>query len=108
MAHPKKLQLKLLFWCKPRYLRKAGNIGRRIVERTKGTAFVQNPMKTKASDIKIVINKDKAGMLGVPVFEIQKTIRMAMVGLSAGDFTDSDGKEYNISFTLAGKQKESC
>jgi multidrug efflux pump subunit AcrB len=87
-------------------LKRLSMMGEQLLKGVKGTTFVQNPMKTTSTDLKIIINKDKAGMLGVPIFEIQKTIRMAMVGLSAGDFTDSDGKEFNITFTLAGNKKK--
>jgi len=87
-------------------LKRLANMGEVLLKGVKGTSFVQNPMKSTASNLKISINKDKAGMLGVPVFEIQKTVRMAMVGLSTGKFTDSDGKDYNITFTLAGDKKK--
>ncbi len=73
-----------------------------LLESTEGTTYVQNPMKSTTSNIRITINKDKAGMLGVPVYEIQKTIRMAMAGLQVGDFTDDNGKDYGIIVTLEG------
>jgi multidrug efflux pump subunit AcrB len=63
-------------------------------------------MESTASDLRILINKDKAGMLGVPLHEIQKSIRMAMVGVSTGIFTDDNGKEFDITVTLAGKKKK--
>jgi multidrug efflux pump subunit AcrB len=81
-------------------------MGEELLKSTEGTTYVQNPMKSSASDLKISINKDKAGMFGVPIYEIEKTIRMAMVGLSAGIFTDADGKEYNIAVTLEGNKKK--
>jgi multidrug efflux pump subunit AcrB len=87
-------------------LKKLASIGEDLLKNTEGTTYIQNPLKSSASDLKITINKDKAGMLGVPVYEIEKTIRMAMVGLSAGKFTDSDGKDYNITFTLAGNKRK--
>jgi multidrug efflux pump subunit AcrB len=56
-------------------------MGEKLLQNTEGTYNVRNPVKSSASDIRISINKDKAGMLGVPVHEIEKTIRIAMVGL---------------------------
>jgi len=45
-------------------------------------------------------------MLGVPVVEIEKTVRMAIAGLTIGKFTDEDGKDYNLQFTLNGAKKK--
>jgi multidrug efflux pump subunit AcrB len=42
------------------------------------------------------INKEKASMYGVPVIEIDKTIRAAVAGLSVSKFRDKEGEEYNI------------
>jgi multidrug efflux pump subunit AcrB len=77
-----------------------------LLENTEGTTYVQNPLKSTTSNMKIVINKDKAGMLGVPIYEIQKTIRMAMTGLQTGDFTDDIGKKYDIRVTLEGDRNK--
>jgi multidrug efflux pump subunit AcrB len=87
-------------------LKRLASMGEELLKRTEGTTFVRNPLKTSSSDLKILINKDKAGMLGVPIYEIEKTVRLAMAGLSAGKFTDDNGKEYNINFTLAGNKKK--
>lgn len=87
-------------------LKRLASVGEELLKNTQGTTFVRNPLKTSTSNLKIVINKDKAGMLGVPVYEIEKTIRMAMAGLSLGKFTDDNGKEYNISFTLKGDKRK--
>jgi multidrug efflux pump subunit AcrB len=87
-------------------LKRLAAMGEDLLKNTEGTTFVQNPLDKSASDIRIVINKDKAGMLGVPVYEIQKTIRMAMVGLNTGKLTDTDGEDYDIRFTLAGNKKK--
>jgi multidrug efflux pump subunit AcrB len=77
-----------------------------LLESTEGTTYVQNPMKSTTSNIRITINKDKAGMLGVPVYEIQKTIRMAMAGLQVGSLTDDNGKDYNMLVTLEGEKNK--
>jgi multidrug efflux pump subunit AcrB len=76
-----------------------------ILKNTPGTTFVKNPLKSSVSDLVISINKDKAGMLGVPVVEIEKTVRMAIAGLEIGKFTDQDGKDFNLLFTLDGNKK---
>ncbi|NOU17806.1 MAG: efflux RND transporter permease subunit [Bacteroidales bacterium] len=80
--------------------------GEALLKNTEGTTFVRNPLKSSVSDLKIWINKDKAGMLGVPVVEIEKAVRMAIAGLVIGKFTDDDGKDYNLLFTLSGNKKK--
>jgi multidrug efflux pump subunit AcrB len=87
-------------------LKRLAKMGETILKNTIGTTFVRNPMKSTVSDIKITINKDKAGMFGVPIVEIEKAIRMAMVGLVVGKYTDDDGKDYNLNFTLKGDKKK--
>jgi multidrug efflux pump subunit AcrB len=46
----------------------------------------------------VAVNKEKAGILGVPVNEIDRTVRMAVTGLDIGKFRkDNDkGDDYNI------------
>jgi multidrug efflux pump subunit AcrB len=72
----------------------------KILKDTPGTIYVNNPLATLKTDLRFRINKDKAGMLGVPLAEVDKAIRMAVAGLTVGDFTDSNGKEYNLLVTV--------
>lgn len=87
-------------------LKRLASFGEAILKNTAGTTFVRNPLKFSIADLKIRINKDKAGMLGVPVVEIEKTVRMAVAGLAIGKFTDEDGKDYNLLFTLKGARRK--
>ncbi|MEQ8415961.1 MAG: efflux RND transporter permease subunit [Imperialibacter sp.] len=72
----------------------------KILKDTPGTIYVNNPLATLKTDLRFRINKDKAGMLGVPLAEVDKAIRMAVAGLTIGDFTDANGKEYNLMVTV--------
>ncbi|MEQ8685593.1 MAG: efflux RND transporter permease subunit [Imperialibacter sp.] len=72
----------------------------KILKDTPGTIYVNNPLATLKTDLRFRINKDKAGMLGVPLAEVDKAIRMAVAGLTIGDFTDANGKEYNLLVTV--------
>ncbi|HLP18013.1 MAG TPA: efflux RND transporter permease subunit [Bacteroidota bacterium] len=67
-----------------------------IMKSVPGAIDVDNPLSEKKSDISIVVNKDKAGMYGVVESEIDKTVRMAFVGLRVGDFVDENGDAYRI------------
>ena len=72
----------------------------RLLIETPGTIYVNNPLATLKTDLRFRINKDKAGMLGVPLVEVDRAIRMAVAGLTVGNFTDSKGEEYNLLVTV--------
>jgi len=77
-----------------------------MLRKTEGTMYVNNDLTTLKTDIKVKVNKEKAGLLGVSVVEIDRTIRMAVAGITAGKFREDDGDEYSISLMLPrdGKQ----
>jgi multidrug efflux pump subunit AcrB len=72
-----------------------------------GTLYVNNPLQTYKTDIKININKDKAAMLGTPTAEIDKTVRLGLAGLSIASFQDEAGDDLAINVTLAKGQRAS-
>ena len=71
-----------------------------IFRKNEGTEYIRNPLSQSLTDIKIEINTEKAGMLGIPTVEIDRTIRLALAGIEAGKFRDHDGKEYSINVIL--------
>ncbi len=87
-------------------LKRLASFGESLLKNTSGTTFVRNPLKSPATDIRININKDKAGMLGVPASDIENTIRMAIAGVITGKITDDDGKDYNLLLTIEGSKKK--
>jgi multidrug efflux pump subunit AcrB len=76
-----------------------------MFETTPGTINIRNPMTTSKTDVHININRDKAGMLGVPIIDIDRTIRTAVAGASISRFRDSEGKEYAIVVRLPFDEK---
>ena len=66
-----------------------------------GTIYINNPVKNLKSDIRVDINKEKASMLGIPTVNIDKAVRMAVVGLDLGKLTDDNGNDYNIRVSKA-------
>ncbi len=67
-----------------------------MLKTTPGAINVENRVKQNRTDIWFHINRDKALSLGVPVYEIDKTIRTAVNGTTVDDFRDREGKEYPI------------
>ncbi len=78
----------------------AGRIENMLLN-TKGTIYVNNPLKNLKSDIKVDINKEKAQALGIPTVNIDRTVRMAVAGLEIGKFINpkSNGDDYSILLT---------
>jgi multidrug efflux pump subunit AcrB len=64
-----------------------------LLKKTDGTIYVNNDLTTLKTDIKVNVNKEKAGILGVPVNEIDRTVRLAITGLDVGTFRKDDDKD---------------
>jgi multidrug efflux pump subunit AcrB len=71
-----------------------------IIRNSEGTMYIKNPLNESLTDIKVVINSEKAGMFGVPTVEIDRTIRLALSGIVTGKFRDINGDEYSITIRL--------
>ncbi len=74
-----------------------------IFRKHEGTTYVKNPLSQSLTDIKVDVNTGKAGMFGVPSAEIDRTIRLALEGITAGKYRDPDGKEYSINVSMPEK-----
>ena len=72
-----------------------------MLKKIPGTIYINNPVKNLKSDIRVDINKEKASMLGIPTVNIDKAVRMAVVGLDMGKLTDDNGNDYNIRVSKA-------
>jgi len=71
------------------------------LKKTPGAIYVNNPLATRKTDLRIRVNKEKAGLLGVSIADINRTIRMAVAGLTVGTFKEpNDDQEYAINVTL--------
>lgn len=71
------------------------------LKQTPGTIYVNNPLATRKTDLRIRVNKEKAGLLGLSIADINRTIRMAVAGLTIGTFKEpNDDTEYAITVTL--------
>jgi multidrug efflux pump subunit AcrB len=65
-----------------------------------GAINVENQFVKTNTELLFRINKEKANMLGVPVIEIDRTIRTAIDGMGISKFRDQDGEEYEILLTM--------
>ena len=67
-----------------------------------GTTYLYNPVANRSTDLKIDINREKAGQLGVATADIDRTVRLALAGLRAADLTQGNGQDkLPVNVTLA-------
>ncbi|WP_221394430.1 efflux RND transporter permease subunit [Dyadobacter sp. NIV53] len=81
-------------------LRSAAAGVEKTLKSTAGTIYVNNPIATRKTDIRVKINKEKASMLGISVADVNRTIRLAVTGLNIGVFKDENGDDYAINLTM--------
>ena len=67
-----------------------------MIREQPGAINIENQFVKTNTELQFEINKEKANMLGVPVIEIDRTIRMAVAGIGISKFRDKDGEEFDI------------
>ncbi|GAB3642924.1 efflux RND transporter permease subunit [Spirosoma arcticum] len=73
----------------------------KILKQTPGLIYVNNPLATRKTDLRIKVNKEKAGLLGLSIADINRTIRLAVAGLNVGTFkAPNDEEDYTINVTM--------
>jgi multidrug efflux pump subunit AcrB len=77
-----------------------------IFRSTEGTRYVKNPLSQSLTDIKVVINREKAGIFGIPTVEIDRTVRLALAGIVAGKYRDNEGNDYSINVTIPEENQD--
>lgn len=87
-------------------LRAAAGRMERLLASTPGTRDVVNPLRVNRTDLTLDIDRAKAGLLGIPTVEIDRTVRLGIAGLRAGSFRDHDGEEYDITVRLPRGERQ--
>jgi multidrug efflux pump subunit AcrB len=67
-----------------------------IVARQPGVINLENLFARTNTELMFDIHRDKANIFGVPVIEIDRTIRTAIAGMKVSDFRDREGEQYDI------------
>jgi multidrug efflux pump subunit AcrB len=78
-----------------------------IVLNTKGAIYVNNPLKTQSTDLQVKLNLEKAGLLGIPTVEIDRTIRLGIAGLNVAKYKVQDEDEIDINLTVPRTARQS-
>jgi multidrug efflux pump subunit AcrB len=77
----------------------------RVLETTPGTQYVDNPVRLRRTDLRVTVDRAKAGMLGVPTLEIDRTLRLGIAGVEAGVLREADGDARDVVVRLAGSMR---
>ena len=71
-----------------------------VMAATPGTINLDNPTARPQTDLHVRINRDKAGLLGIPLVEVDRTVRASMAGLPVASYRDRDGDDHRIVLRL--------
>lgn len=71
-----------------------------IISSTAGTRTVVNPLELLATGLRVDVDRAKAGILGIPTGEIDRTVRLGLAGLEAGSLRDASGEDYRVRVRL--------
>jgi multidrug efflux pump subunit AcrB len=64
-----------------------------ILADTEGTRYVRNPTRDRKSDLRVRIDRDRAGQVGVAVPDVDRAVRLAVGGLVAGTWREATSDE---------------
>jgi multidrug efflux pump subunit AcrB len=82
-------------------LRKVSMQIEQLISKTEGTIYVNNPLASQSTGLHVKINKEKAGLLGVPVGDIDRSIRLGVTGINIAQLSPGEGEdEINVNVTL--------
>lgn len=76
-----------------------------IIASQDGTINMDNPLSLGLTNLRTQINRDKAGMLGVQLVDVDLAVRTAVAGNELGSLNTSEGKEYEMVARLALDRK---
>jgi len=68
----------------------------KILDNSEGTLNVNNPSSFDKVDLKVKINKDKAGLIGIPIEDIDLTVRAALTGINASQINMNNGDKFDL------------
>lgn len=71
-----------------------------VIKKTEGSLYVGNDLRLPKTDLNVVIDKEKAGLLGVLPSEVAKTVRLSIAGLPNQSIRDEEGDDYPMVLTL--------
>ncbi len=78
-----------------------------VLDGIPGTQYVNNPLRLERTDLRVAIDRAKAGLLGVSPLEIDRTLRLGLAGVEAGVLRESTGEARPVLVRLASLERPS-
>ena len=76
-----------------------------MIKNTEGTVNSYNPLAVDKTDIKVDINRDKAGLIGLSLYDIDLAVRTSLTGMSVDEMTFDNGDNFDIVVRLPFDQQ---
>ncbi len=73
----------------------------RVLNSIPGTRDVGNPLGSTTTNLRVGIDRARAGLLGVQIADVDRVVRLGLAGVPAGRIQDTDGEAYNVTARLA-------
>ncbi|HVO19269.1 MAG TPA: efflux RND transporter permease subunit [Anaeromyxobacter sp.] len=76
-----------------------------VLRSTPGTRYVKNPTRDRKSDLRVVVDRERAALAGVAVPEVDRTVRLAVGGVLAGRYREDgaeDARDVRVTYARAG------
>jgi len=67
-----------------------------VMKETPGVRDVENPARMQRTNLKLQVDSQKAALLGVQMSEFDRAVRLAVAGIPAGRYKETDGEQYDI------------
>jgi multidrug efflux pump subunit AcrB len=79
----------------------------RLLQETPGTTYVRNPSTDRKADLRVAIDREKAGLQGVALADLDRSVRMGLAGIEAGRYRDERqvDEAYKINVMLPRKDE---
>jgi len=73
----------------------------KVIAETPGTRDVRNPSRERKTDLHVLVEREKAALLGVQLRDVDRAVRLAVSGFVAGHYReDSADSAYDIRVTV--------
>jgi multidrug efflux pump subunit AcrB len=79
----------------------------KLLQETPGTTYVRNPSTDRKADLRVAIDREKAGLQGVALADLDRSVRMGLAGIEVGRYRDERqvDEAYRINVMLPRKEE---
>ena len=79
----------------------------KIIAANEGVINLDNPLAIDKTELQVDINRDKAGMMNLPLSDIDLAVRTSLSGFTVAEVNLSSGKKYDMVLRLPYDEKHS-